>query len=74
MSVCTFIGLIIAAIGTIIAVVSGLTTSIDKRIDEKLKDAAFLKQVAKEVRLPFIIFDEDVRYLHVSEADRFIER
>lgn len=36
-----------------------LNRSFDKKIESKLKDPVFIRKMANEVRLPFVIFDED---------------
>jgi hypothetical protein len=69
----TVIGVVIGAIGIIIAVASGLSSDIDKRIEAQLKSPEFVKKVAEQVRLPFIIFDENDRVLVNSGGEDYIE-
>lgn len=70
----TFIGIAIAAIGTILAIVTGLTSSIDKKIKNQINNPDYIRKVAEQVRLPFIIFDENERFLNVSSAEDYVEK
>lgn len=70
----TFIGIAIAAIGTILAIVTGLTSSIDKKIKNQINNPDYIRKVAEQVRLPFIIFDENERFLNVSGAEDYVEK
>jgi len=69
----TIVAIAIAAIGTIWAIISGTNSNIEKRIQEQLGDKEFIKKVAEQVRLPFIIFDENENFLNNSGADNYIE-
>ena len=55
----TVISVVIGIIALMFAVFLQLNNSIDKKIESKLKDPEFIRKVADEVRLPFVIFDED---------------
>ncbi len=69
-----------AVISTTVGIIALMVTifiqtnsSIDKKIIEKLKDPAFIQLVAKEVKLPFVIFDNKGSVLVDQGAMRFIE-
>jgi hypothetical protein len=49
----------VALIGIMITIFIQLNASVDQKIETKLKDPDFIRKVAAEVRLPFVIFDED---------------
>ena len=53
------LGTIVGLMGFMFAVFTQLNSSIDNKIERKLKNPEFIRMVAKEVRLPFVIFDED---------------
>lgn len=59
MSFGTLIGIIIGAVGCILAVFFYMNDSIDKRIENTINHPDFIKKVADEIRLPFLIFDEN---------------
>ena len=69
----TIIGVIIAALGVILAIVTGITKDIDKKMERQINNPAFIKKVAEQVRLPFIIFDENERFLHDSGGTKYVE-
>ncbi len=69
----TIAGVAVAVIGTIWAIVSGMSNSIEKQIQKQMNDPDFIKKVAEKVRLPFIIFDEDATYLNNSGGEEYIE-
>ncbi len=50
-------------IGLFITIILIIQSSIDKKIDDKVNDPNFIKKLAIEVRLPFLIFDENNRIL-----------
>jgi len=52
----TFLGTMIFGILTTYFIV---TSNLDKTITAKINDDKFLEKIAKNVRLPFLIFDED---------------
>jgi len=69
-----------AVISTIVGIIALMVTifiqtnsSIDRKIREKLKDPEFIQMVAKEVKLPFVIFDNKGAVLVDQGAMRFIE-
>ena len=68
----TVVGVLIAAIGTIIAIVTGVTSDINKRIEAQLRNPEFVKKVAEQVRLPFIIFDENNTELVNSGGEDYV--
>lgn len=53
------ISVVVGIIALMFAVFLQLNSSIDKKIENKLKDGEFISKVAREVRLPFLIFDEE---------------
>lgn len=55
-------------IGVLITIVLLLSSSINSRIEKKVNDPNFIKKIASEIRLPFLIFDEEKRYLYDDGA------
>lgn len=55
-------------IGVLITVALLLSSSINSRIEEKVNDPNFIRKIASEIRLPFLIFDEEKRYLYDDGA------
>src|SRR5271157_5160297 len=53
------ISAIVGILALIVTVFLQLNGSINEKIENKLKDPEFISKVADEVRLPFVIFDED---------------
>ena len=69
----TIVGIAIAAIGTIWAIVSGTISNIDKKIEQQINNTDYIKKVAEQVRLPFIIFDENETFLNNSGGEEYVE-
>ncbi len=70
----------LAIISTIVGIIALMLTifiqtnsSIDRKIDAKLKDPEFIQKVAREAKLPFVIFDNKGAVLIDQGAMRFIE-
>lgn len=63
---------IFTIIGVIVTVLLIFYNSIDSKIDEKLRNPEFVKKVASEMQLPFLIFDENNRILFDNEASVLI--
>jgi len=55
----TLLGVIVGTISLMFAVYVQLSSSIEKKIENKINDKVFIRKVANEVRLPFMIFDEE---------------
>lgn len=55
----TIIGALVAIVALLFTITSYLISSLDKKMEEKISDPNFIKQLAKEIRLPFLIFDEN---------------
>lgn len=53
------IGTFVGIMAFLFVVFIELNSSFEKKIVTKLKDPIFLRKMANEVRLPFVIFDED---------------
>jgi|SRR5208337_1297546 len=49
------------------------SNDIDKRIEQKVSNPLFVKQIAEQIRLPFIIFDENERVTVNSGAEEYID-
>ncbi|RJQ51509.1 MAG: hypothetical protein C4526_09900 [Nitrospiraceae bacterium] len=49
---------IVGGIISVITVMLLIYSSIDRKIEDKLNDPRFIRKVAEEVRLPFVIFDD----------------
>ena len=65
---------VVAIISLMVAIFIQLNTSVDKKIEIKLKDPEFIRMVANEVRLPFVIFDEDKSVIVDTGAMNFIDK
>ncbi len=68
------LGTVVGIIALMFAIFIQLTASIDKKIEIKLKDPEFIRMVAKEVRWPFAIFDEDNSVIVNGGAMDYIEK
>jgi hypothetical protein len=69
-----------AVISTIVGIIALMVTifiqtnsSIDRKIDAKLKDPEFIQMIVREARLPSLIFDNHGSVLLDQGAMRFIE-
>jgi len=68
-------GIFVAVIGVMIAFISQMNNTIDKKIQGEINHPDFIKKVADEIRLPFLIFDEKGTFQTESGgATTFIER
>ncbi|MBU4185664.1 MAG: hypothetical protein KKI12_01995 [Proteobacteria bacterium] len=75
MSTGTIISIIIAVVGCILVVFFYMNDSINKRIEITINDPKFIKKVADDIRLPFLIFDEKGTFHSESgEATAYIEK
>jgi hypothetical protein len=59
-------------IGVIITVLILFYNSINSKIEEKINDPNFVKKVASEIQLPFLIFDESERIIYDNNAYNLI--
>ncbi len=59
MSAGTVIGIIVGVVGILVAVFFYMNDSFDKRIEAAVNHPDFVKRVAEEIRLPFLIFDKN---------------
>lgn len=50
-----------------------LGNNIDKKIEDKFNDPNFIRQVANKIRLPFIVFDENNKYIIELGGEEYIE-
>jgi hypothetical protein len=55
-------------IAAVIGIYVFLSNSINSRIEEKINDPNFVKKVASEIRLPFLIIDESEHIIHDDNA------
>ena len=67
----TFLGTMIFGILTTYFIV---TSNLDKTITNKINDPNFLEKIAKNVRLPFLIFDENETYIVDGGAADLIKK
>lgn len=65
---------IFTIIGVVVTIALLMKGSIDKKIEEKIRDPNFVKQLADEVRLPFVIFDENNKILADYGAYQYLNR
>jgi hypothetical protein len=66
------VGLLVGIIAGLIAIFLYLSNSINSRIEEKINDPNFVKKVASEIQLPFLIFDESERIIYDNNAYNLI--
>lgn len=59
-------------LGVIVTVLLIFNNSIDSKIEKRLNNPEFIKKVASEIQLPFLIFDENNRILFDNEASVLI--
>jgi hypothetical protein len=52
------ISIIVALLAGVLGVIFYMNDSLDKRIDKAINHPEFIKKVAEQTKLPFIIFDE----------------
>jgi hypothetical protein len=70
-----FLGVLIAIIGILLAGFFYFNGQLDKRIDQAINNPVFIQKVAKEIRLPFLIFDnEDNWYNAEVGSSEYIEK
>lgn len=69
----TALSVVIGVIALMFSIFLQLNSSIDKKIETKLKDPVFIKKVASEIRLPLLIFDEEKKYLTDIGASELIK-
>lgn len=65
---------IFTIIGVIVTIALLLMGSIDRKIEEKLREPSFIKKLADEVRLPFLIFDENNKILADYGAYQYLNK
>jgi hypothetical protein len=53
---------IFSIIGVIVTIFLLMKGSIDEKIEEEVNDPVFIKKLANQVRLPFVIFDKNNDY------------
>ena len=70
----TVLGVVVGVIALMFAIFIQLNSSIDKKIEIKLKDPEFIRMVANEVRLPFVVFDENNSIIIDNGAMNHIEK
>lgn len=69
----TIVSVILAFSFGIFGVANYLSSNIDKQIEDKFNDPIFIRQVAEQIRLPFMIFDENERVTVNSGAEKYVE-
>jgi len=65
--------LIVGILAIFVTIIIQIHSSIDRKIEAKFQDPVFIRGVASEVRLPFLVFDEENRYLADTGASELIE-
>ncbi len=75
MSAGTIISIIVGVAGIILAIFFYMNESFNKRIENAVNHPDFIKKVADQIRLPFIIFDKNGTFQTESgEATAYIEK
>jgi hypothetical protein len=70
----TILAAIVTILGFLVMLALLLIGSIDRKFDEKVRDPNFIRKVADEVRLPFVIFDENNKILADSGAYQYLNK
>jgi len=65
---------IFTVIGIIVTITLLITGRIDKKIEDKIKDPIFIRKLADEVKLPFLIFDEKNTIIADYGAYEYLEK
>jgi hypothetical protein len=68
------ISAIVGILALIVTVFLQLNGSINEKIESKLKDPEFISKVADEVKLPFVIFDENNSIIVDTGAMNIIDK
>jgi hypothetical protein len=70
----TFAGFILTLVIGIITTYYIVTSNLDQTITDKINDEKFLEKIVKNVRLPFLIFDENETYIVDGGAANLIKK
>jgi len=65
---------IFTIIGVIVTITLLMKSSIDRKIEEKLREPSFIKKLADQVKLPFLIFDENKKILADYDAYKYLKK
>lgn len=65
---------IFTIIGVVVTTALFMMSNIDKKIEEKINNPKFIKKLAEEVKLPFVIFDENNKILADYGAYQYLDR
>ena len=63
MDTITIVVSVFTIIGVVLSTALWMQNRIDRKIEEKIKEPSFVKKIADEVRLPFVIFDDNNRVI-----------
>lgn len=61
-------------IGVIVTISLLIAGNIDRKIEEKINDPSFIRKLANEVKLPFLIFDETNKIIADYGAYEYLEK
>lgn len=67
-------GKVIAFVASLIVIIAYFSSSINDKIDQKINDPEFVKKVADEVRLPFVIFNDKESVTVDTGAMKYIDK
>lgn len=70
----TVVGIIVSIAAIFTTILIHVNSSIDKKLEAKLNEPGFIRKVAAQARLPFLVFDEHERYLLDTGASKFIAK
>jgi hypothetical protein len=70
----TIVSVIVTIIGGVVSGALWMAGNIDRKIEQKVNDPNFIKKLADEVKLPFLIFDEDNRVIADYGAYEYLQK
>ena len=73
MNLGTFAGFLTTLVLGIITTYFIVTSNLDKTITDKIQEPNFTKKIIEQVRIPFLIFDENKTYVMDGGAANFIK-
>ena len=69
----SIVSAVVGIIALMLAIFIQFNNSINQKIDQKLNDPSFIKKVADEVRLPFVMFNDNESIIANTGAMNYIE-
>lgn len=64
------VAIFVTVVGIAVTIYISAANSVDKKIEDKIKDPVFLEEVAKRINFPVIVFDEKESVLFKNDPDK----